>query len=133
MKLLDDGYAFGGGGGSSSPGMSLVATTPAAGIALINGTQNILTYTTPNDGNLHTVILACMIHVTTAQTGGAIELLSTINGAAFTDSFFAGGGTVGLKNNHFNVVCDPNTTVTIKQSTAQTAGVATAFIQLFGE
>lgn len=116
-------------------GMRQMASTGAAGYTLVNATGNILTYTTPNDGQMHRVMVVGEVKVTSAQTGGAIGLTFTYpdGSTSPTASINAGGsgaGYHGLSNVTFDVA--PNTTVTLQQTSAQSAGAAVSWFELWG-
>ena len=108
------------------------AATAATGFALQNATPTILTFTTANDGALHAVTLYHNLVVTSNQTGGAIQITYTLAGTLRTVTVSAGGLTTGITGNTsaFALVCDPNTAVTLSQSSAQTAGAATEYALL---
>jgi hypothetical protein len=108
--------------------LSQVATTGAAGTALVNGTPTILSWTAPNDGSLHVVSVFSVIKVTTLEVGGLVQLLATTGGTAGTYTLMAAalgvGVTLGLAT---TAVVDPGTTVSIVQGSALTVGAATLF------
>jgi hypothetical protein len=111
-----------------------VASTGVAGFALQNATPTILTWTAPNDGQMHRVLVLGEVKVTGAQTGGAVSLTFTYpdGSASPVASVNAGGsgaGYHGLANNVFLVA--PGTTVTLAQTSAQTAGAATLWAELW--
>lgn len=115
-------------------GLQSVATTGTAGYTLVNGTGNIISYTTPNDGAMHRIAIFGQVKVTSAQTGGALVCTFTYPDASGTPSASinaggAGSGYHGLNNPTFLVA--PNTTVTLAQSTAQTGGAAVAWLEIW--
>lgn len=117
--------------------LQLQATTNATGLtgyALVNGTGNIITWTTPNDGNMHRAFIVSTIHVSSTQTGGQIHLAFTSpDGSAGAVTINAGGGGSGSVSSAIEtVLIAPNTTVTISQSSAQTGGAATLFAEIWG-
>jgi hypothetical protein len=116
------------------PTTSLTPTvrTPAAGFALQNGTPTILSFTTPNDGQAHGYSVATTLNVTVAETGGAVQLTWTSQGVAFAATVYAGGSGTGTNNVNSACVADPNTVVTLKQSTALTAGTASVAAAISG-
>lgn len=122
----------------SSPGgplWELVGATPAAGFALQNATPNILTLTSPNDGNNHRYKLVCNWHVTTAETGGACTLTyHAEDGSTGVSTFKAGGQGAGdfLPNGPQEFVTGPNQTVTVAQSSALTVGATQLWAELWG-
>lgn len=123
--------------GFPSGGASLqVAATPLPGFPLQNATPNILAWTSPNDGKLHTVLAQGLVNITVAQTGGQLSLNYTLNGVAQSQTVNLGGNGIGISflgaavAGRNTIVCDPGTTVTLAQTTAQTAGAATLWASL---
>jgi len=103
--------------------LTQVAATTTAGYTLVNGTGTILSWTSPNDGNMHTVIVMVGLNATSAQTGGVLALVGTLpNGTGFTSTFF--GNQTGFHQTNVNAMVEANTTTTFTQNTAQTAGAA---------
>jgi len=118
-----------------SPVLALQAATPAAGFALQNGTPTILTWTAPNDGNLHRFAIYGNTVITSTETGGAIHITWTppTAGSSTSAGTDSGGTAAGIKN--WTVVTGivaAGTTVTLSQSSALTAGAATAFAEIWG-
>lgn len=115
-------------------GMSTLATTGLGGFALQNATPTILTWNVPNDGAMHQFWISESTVVTVAQTGGILTLAWTSpDGGARTVQVDAGSHGTGLANTSFTGrVCAPNTTVTLSQTSAQTAGTATAYATIVG-
>lgn len=113
---------------------SVVAQIPSAGIALINGIQTLLTYFVPNDGRNHVFLLMGMTNVSSAETGGAIQVAySTPVTGAVTGTPDA-GGNASTGPNGWNVVwrfATPGSLITVTQSSALTAGGAIAYCQLW--
>ena len=111
--------------------LARVATTLAAGFALQNATPNILTWTAPNDGQTHAVIVNAFKIVTVAETGGNVTIAYTCGGQAKTVTVAPGGAAIGTyPENWAGFVCDPGTTVTLAQQTALTAGASVLFAEL---
>jgi hypothetical protein len=109
----------------------IAATTEPGGFPKQNGTPTILSLTTPNDGHYHVVLVALTIVVTSTETGGIIQVqisgnsLGNIGGGAAAGTYVIttlGGGTA--------LLLPPNTTVSIVQGTALTAGAATVVASL---
>ena len=101
------------------------STTGPAGIALAAAPQTLLTLTTPNDGNLHTVSLACLLEVTSALTGGAIAW--QVGGVTSANTIYGSSQAVG---NHrtgsgTSITVPANTVVNVQQTTGASAGAAT--------
>jgi hypothetical protein len=111
------------------------ATTGLAGFALQNATPNILTWTPPNDGNMHRLLLIPVLVVTNAQTGGAVTYsYFTPNGQQQTHTLWAGGLAVStpLPTNLVVVTIAPGQPVVLAQSSAQTAGAASVWAEIWG-
>lgn len=125
------------GGGSS--GLAQVATTGASGYALVNSTGTILSWTAPNDGNLHTVLVSGGMNVSGTPAGGRIYTTFVVGGSSQTNmllinptssgywSMTSGHNTPGV----VGFCCDPNTTVTVQQGSALTSGTATLYATIF--
>lgn len=118
-------------------GMGLLAATPLTGVALVNGTQTFLTWTAPSDGQLHRVIVASVIHVTSAETGGQIQQIYTPfpggaphNGVLFNAGL--GSDTAGQVAAAIFSPVAPGSTVTVSQTSALTAGAATLWAEIWG-
>lgn len=114
-------------------GFRLVADTGAAGFALQNGTPVILSWTAPNDGRQHSVMVMGGVHCTSAATGGAVNYTGTRpdGSVANVTVVTAGqvlGSTAGLSHND---VIEAGTTVTLNQSSALTAGAELVFATLW--
>lgn len=110
---------------------ALVASTGVNGFALQNATPNILTWTAPNDGQMHRVFLNAFIVVGAAQTGGAVTMNTTVPGGVASNPVVFAGGLTGNQSQWFNRLIAPGTTVTLVQSSAQTAGAATVYAELW--
>lgn len=119
----------------AAPKLVRVATTGAAGVALVNGTPTILTYTAPNDGNLHVIQVQAQLVVTTLEVGGQVQVTS---GGAAAQTIFAAAKAAGTYNapdasqpqtNDF--ILQPGQTVTLTQSSALTGGAATVFAEIW--
>lgn len=113
--------------GGFPPTLSLVATTGPAGTPLTAGTPTFLTWTAPNDGNMHRIIVFTAMQVSSADTGGAVGLGWTQpsgNSQAPASQIFAANlGTGPQWNSQLRLVA-PGSTVTIQQSSALTVGAA---------
>ena len=112
--------------------MRTVQQTPQAGFALTGGTPTILQYTVPNDGKQHTVAPSLMLRVTSALTGGAINVSYTINGTPTITPWIPAGSALGIafNANPDQLQVDPGTTVFIQQGSAVTVGAAAAFASI---
>jgi len=111
-------------------GVGLLATTGSAGVALINGTQTLLTWTAPADGNLHVVTWSLLNHVTSAETGGVV--VTSIGGLYTSGNGPGGNAAAGYAEYGGTVTVPSGDTFSINQSTALTAGAATAYAQMWG-
>jgi hypothetical protein len=116
--------------------MYLQATTGTAGYALVNGTGTILTWTAPNDGQLHRFTVFAAMNVTSGQTGGNVDLNFTLpdSSGPYAWGLFSGGQGTGFnysQGGHL-VVVKANTAVTVTQSSAQTAGAALMWAEIWG-
>lgn len=114
--------------------LALQAATPAAGYTLVNGTGNIITWTAPNDGNLHWVLLIAELSVTTIQVGGNISVnAQTPDGTSGTFQIYPGSQGVGAQNMSFCVyVLRAGATFTVEQNGAQTSGAAKFWAGVWG-
>jgi len=98
----------------------LQVTNEPGGLALVNGTPTIATYTTPNDGHFHTVFVNASLVVTTTEVGGAINVV--VGGT--TIALFAAAQTgPATYVNGVVLLVPPNTAVNVNQ-TALTAGAS---------
>jgi len=120
--------AIGGGGG-----LALAATTGAAGVALQNGTPTFLTWTAPNDGQMHRFHVVSSLDVTVAETGGNVQVAFTLpDGSAGT--FAQHGPNLAVSTNRSGPTgstVQAGTTVTVRQSTALTLGAAQMWAELW--
>jgi hypothetical protein len=109
------------------------ASTGVNGFALQNGTPTIVSWTTPNNLSLHSVIIVANINVTSAQTGGQVTATYTMpDGTAASSVFFAGGFGVSQHTAIGGLSVKSGTAVTLAQSSAQTAGAATVWADITG-
>lgn len=123
----------GSGGWSWSPlPLFRVANTAAAGVALINGTQTIVSWTAPNDGALHRVLIVVGLNIATVATGGDISVNVTPNTGVQILSTGSGRGYTGwMPVNGGNYVVLANATVAVVQSSALTAGSGTVYAEIW--
>jgi hypothetical protein len=113
----------------------LLASTPVGGFALQNGTPTVFTWTAPNDGNNHRVLVFASLGVSSAQTGGAVTVqITDPSGNVGTHTLYAGGLGTGSSTGpgEFSMIVKPGSTVTVAQSSAQTLGAATLYAELWG-
>lgn len=113
------------------------AATPAAGFALQNGTPVLLSWTTPNDGRLHRVMVIADQVVTSAETGGGVNLSFTDPGGTPRNQGIFGAGlgagfTAAGSNGPNMFTVGPGTVVSLGQSGALLAGAATVWAEVWG-
>jgi hypothetical protein len=115
-------------------GLSKVTATPLAGYTLVNGTGTVsgMTWTSPNDGQMHMILVTANIDVTSNETGGAIGVsLTSPNGVTHVPGVYAAGLSAGFAYFTMAYFVEPNTTVTLQQTTALTAGAATLWAAIW--
>jgi hypothetical protein len=118
--------------GFPSAPVRLLTQTPAAGFALQNGTPTILSWTAPHDGQLHWVICVAELDVTSAETGGQVNVETSVNNAEVMPGGQGSGYQWFNQNAGKGIIVHPGDTVSVVQQTALTAGAATVFAALFG-
>lgn len=112
--------------------LTKVAATAVGGVALINGTQTIISWTAPNDGALHRVFVIFDANITVATTGGATQYTYTNpGGVSQSPSLVAGTQTTGAKHAFDAAIVEANTTVTVSQTSAMTAGTETVWAEIW--
>lgn len=116
------------------PAMNLLASTGAAGYTLVNGTGTILSWTAPADGNMHRVLLMYSQHVTSAETGGLIQLATvTPDGGAHSYTVQGGGSGTGFsQGSQTTYMVQSGSTVTLSQTSALTLGAAVFWAEIWG-
>jgi hypothetical protein len=122
-------------------GLKLQATTGINGFALQDATPTILSWTPPSDGNLHRVILAISEYVSSATTGGSIEIQSTGPNGITIPAPTVLGSSLAL-GWHFNdnlsvivpsfVLIAPGSVFAVTQITPVSVGVATVWAEIWG-
>jgi hypothetical protein len=115
--------------------LQMLESTGIGGFPLVNGTPQIFQWTAPNDANMHRVMIFCSLDVASAQTGGAVTLTVKDPGlSSGGHTVFGGGLGAGspIPNNPVCMMVAPGTQVTLAQATAQTAGAATLYAELWG-
>lgn len=122
-------YPFG-----AVPPLQLQATTGIGGFALQNATPTILSWTAPNDGNMHRFQIVGTLIVTSAETGGEVEILFTPPGGTQQAKVFASPNVApGTYNATIQAgTIGPGTTVLLSQVTALTAGAASVTGEIWG-
>ena len=124
--------------GSGSLTLALQASTGDSGTALVNGTPTILSWTTPNDGHMHRAMVFGALAVTVTETGGLINLTYMLQGssALHTSALVAANQaatTAGVVLNTVGLLLlAPNTTISVVQGSALTAGAATLYAEIWG-
>ncbi|MDA8311043.1 MAG: hypothetical protein M0Z46_10615 [Actinomycetota bacterium] len=112
----------------------VTAETSTTGVALINGTQTILTVTVPNDGKFHSVLWWVLKYVTVAITGGTVSAhWTTAHGTVNTDSMAAtaaGAHFLASSSLASAMGVPPGTAVTIAQASSMTAGAAKVYAKI---
>lgn len=121
----------------SSPGgpiPELVGDVGPAGFALQNATPTVLSWTAPNDGKDHLLIVVAALHVTSAETGGQVSVNTTLPDGSGLNSgaFFAAGLGTGTNANSAMRIVQAGSTSTLTQSSALTAGASLLFAQIYG-
>jgi hypothetical protein len=114
--------------------LSKVADTGNAGTALINGTATILSWTAPNDGNLHVAVLVVTLEVTSGETGGQVIFQITQLPGGHTPNFapFPGGsGAGGYTFAASSFAVPAGQVAALKQNTALTGGAAVVYAQIW--
>ena len=112
------------------------AATPVAGVALVNATPNILTWTAPSDGALHRVSILATLDVTSGATAGALGVTITApDGTSGTLSLFAGGHTAALYGPAapMDLIVQSGSTVTVAQTSGLSGGAATVWAEIWGQ
>ena len=116
------------------PTAPITAETSATGVALTATVQTILSVTVPNDGKVHTVVWWTIKQITTALTGGSIvvswtavlgTVLKTRTTAVTGKHFMPLSASAGTRLN-----VKPGTQVTLKQTTAMTAGTGKVYAKI---
>lgn len=125
-------------GFSPAPFLLLQAATPVAGFALVNATPNILTWNVPNDGQLHRFMVIGELVVTVLQAGGAVQVaFNSPDGVARTASLLGGTLAAGITSinsptGQLARTVQPGSQVIVQENTAQTAGAATLWAEIWG-
>lgn len=118
--------------GASRGQTTPLASTPAGGTALVNGTPAIFSLAVPGDGKLHQYEISITTVVAVAETGGQVQVHYTSGGNAQSTTLSNGGLGVGSSINGTTLVADPGTVVQVLQTTALTAGAASVYCALSG-
>ena len=115
-------------------GLQLQAATAVAGYTLVNGTGNIISWTAPNDGNLHRAIVMSSLKVTSNETGGQIGATSVdpASGSAFNGLYAANQAAGSYSSNAPGLILGANQAVAVEQATALTGGAAVLWAEIWG-
>lgn len=113
--------------------LRMEGATPIAGFVLQNGTPNILSWTAPNDDQMHRFTVYYVVRVTSAETGGASQVTwNGPDGTAVTTALDPGGHGNGMFSGSQQKLIAPGSTVTVQQSSALTVGAALMWSELWG-
>jgi hypothetical protein len=109
-------------------GFTEILDTGPTSIPLINGTGALAQASTPNDGNLHLIVVAFKKVVVTTETGGAVNVIITESGGSADSQAAFAGALTGPATYHWGgtqfgaIVVGPNCNILINQSSALTGG-----------
>jgi hypothetical protein len=123
--------------GSAPNPLTFQISTPMTGFPLVNGTPNIISWTAPNDGKMHRFLVWGGETVSSAQTGGEINVTFTApdgsvqNITMLGPSLSTGFSLIDAVYQMMSLIL-PGTTVSINQATAQTAGAAKLYAEIWG-
>jgi outer membrane protein assembly factor BamB len=98
------------------------------------GSKDLLFWTAPNDGNLHSVFTSFLHVVTADETGDQIWVITRDTGANIVASAELSGGGVyagAYIRTPATVVLRPTETVVLWQYTALTAGFSTIYAEFW--
>jgi hypothetical protein len=116
--------------------LALQAATAAAGAALTDDTPVLLSWTAPDDGQLHRFAALAALAVTDDAAGGQADLTWTSpDGTAQDEQVFAADLTTGsypLDTGYALQLIAPGTTVSWVQSSALTGGAAALYAEIWG-
>lgn len=115
-------------------GLQLQASTGTAGYALVSGAGTILSWTAPDDGNLHRALVMCAAVVTSAQTGGQVDANWTSPGNVSVGWGIippASGTGWNYSLSFPPILVAPGTTLTVTQE-AMSAGAVTVWAEIWG-
>lgn len=115
--------------------MSRVATTGPSGIALADSTSTLISWTAPDDGQMHRVQFYAIEVVSSVMTGGIVYINVTYpNGTAKGVEIFPAQTSAGqyLLGSDCNYLIEAGTTASVVQDTALTAGAATVYAEIWG-
>ena len=117
--------------------LAKVADLGEDGYTLVDGTGTILSWTAPNDGNVHYAAVSARLAVSSAETGGGVGIETandSLGDLTSPTAVIAGGQGVGTNGRAF-APCPigPGATITVYQSSALTAGAAVLYAAIFSD
>ena len=116
-------------------GLVLQAATPVGGYVLVNGTGTVISWTAPNDGKQHRVVIPQAMDVISAMTGGNINLSITMpDGTASVFTAFAPASPTGFNFSAYgpSMIVEAGTAVSLIQSSPLTVGSAKLWAEIWG-
>ena len=107
-----------------------------AGFVLQNAIVNpIISWSVPNDDQLHRVQIFASMTVQVAETGGLIQVKGVNpDGAPWTHTLFPAGLDTGEQSPALSIsrIIEPGSTVSVLQASALTAGQASMWPEIWG-
>lgn len=121
---------------ASLGGMVKQAATALSGYTLVNGTGDVISWTVPDDGQIHRAVIFAGEVVGSAMSGGQVNAEWTDpTGAPQAWGVLPATGSPGWNYSISptpNLLVAPGTAVTVRQGTALTAGAATVWAEIWG-
>lgn len=112
--------------------LQLQATTELPGFALQNATPTILSWTAPNDGQMHRILIYGALDVTLTLTGGQVNIAWTApDGSIGHPNLFSANSAAGNHDNLVGLLIEPGATININQSSAVTAGAGVLWAEIW--
>jgi hypothetical protein len=120
--------------GAAVADLALQATTGPNGYTLINGTGTVLSWTAPNDGNLHRFTVFAAMLVSTVETGGFIQMnyILPSGNAGHHTLFNQNLAVADYVPAVFVITVQPGSIVSITQTTALSAGASQMWAEIWG-
>lgn len=119
-------------------GLYLAASTGMNGYTLVNNTGSIISWVAPNDGQLHRVAIFGVIHVSSTETGGLVQLQyygpwtgSTLHAGTVFNAGLGTDTSGQVMTNEYTIIIAPNTTVTLAQTSALSIGAAICWAEIW--
>lgn len=114
--------------------LGLQATTGVDGFALQDATPTILSWTAPDDGNLHRVLFVTSLYVSSASTGGQVNCYGGLpqGGNAYNEIAAATHAAGAEFGNACWLIVGPGQPAVIYQASALTAGDAILYAEIWG-